>query len=298
MRFGDITQAIGNTPLVGLPRLSPHGRHLYLKLEGQNPTGSGWDRSALSLMREAERAGRLRPGQHVLESAVGDFAIALAAVCRGRGHPLTCVMPEDTSEVHRRIVTMFGADVVLSPGSEGPDGALRVAREMAAADSDLCIPSRAGDALDALVHHETTAPEIIADLPDVAAFVGGTGASGAVTGVGRRLKRWNPDIKVFAVESAGDDLLGGSVARAGGRAEGPDLAVLDGRFVVDPERALELARRLAAEEGVIAGASTGAALSVAFAVCADLPEGSKVVVLSPDGGWRQLATGVQSPLPA
>ena len=296
MRFGDISQAIGNTPLVGLPRLSPPGYEILLKLEGNNPTGSVKDRVAAFLIREAERYGHLRPGQRVLEPTSGNTGIALAAICRVRGYPLTCVMPENTSDERKQTLTMFGAEIVLSPATEGSNGSVRVAREMAAADPELFMPFQYGNTANALAHHETTAPEIIADLPDVTAFVGGLGTGGTVTGVGKRLKRWNPDIKVYAAEPEYGDLVYGLRNLDEGYVpEVLDLDVLDGRIKVDSLRALEMTRRLVAEEGIFAGVSTGASVAVAIRVCARLPEGSKVVAFSPDGGWKYLSTGAYAP---
>jgi [CysO sulfur-carrier protein]-thiocarboxylate-dependent cysteine synthase len=296
MLFGDIGQAFGNTPLVRLPRISPPGRTIHLKLEGHNPTGSVKDRVAAYLIREAERQGRLQPGQRVLEPTSGNTGIALAAICRVRGYPLTCVMPENTSAERRQTLTMFGAEIVLSPATEGSNGSVRVAREMAAADPDVFMPFQYGNTANALAHQETTAPEIIADLPDLAAFVGGLGTGGTITGVGKRLKRWDPAIRVYAAEPEYGDLVYGLRNLDEGYVpEVLDLDVLDGRIKVDSLRALEMTRRLIAEEGIFAGVSTGASVAVAVRVCERLPEGSKVVVLSPDGGWKYLSTGAYAP---
>jgi len=296
MLFGDISQAIGNTPLVRLPRISPAGATIYLKLEGHNPTGSVKDRVASFLIREAERSGALTPGQRVLEPTSGNTGIALAAICRVRGYPLTCVMPENTSDERKQALEMFGVEIVLSPATEGSNGSVRVAREMAAADPDVYMPFQYGNTANALAHHETTAPEIIADLPDLAAFVGGLGTGGTVTGVGKRLKRWNPAIKVYAAEPEYGDLVYGLRNLDEGYVpEVLDLDVLDGRIKIDSLKALTMTRRLVEEEGIFAGVSTGASVSVAVRVAARLPEGSKIVAFSPDGGWKYLSTGAYSP---
>jgi len=296
MLFGDVAQAFGNTPLVRLPRISPAGATIYLKLEGHNPTGSVKDRVAAYLIREAERSGELQPGRRVLEPTSGNTGIALAAICRVRGYPLTCVMPENTSDERKQTLTMFGAEIVLSPATEGSNGSVRVAREMAAADPDLFMPFQYGNTANALAHQETTAPEIIADLPDVTAFVGGLGTGGTVTGVGKRLKRWNPAVRVYAAEPEYGDLVYGlRNLDEGYIPEVLDLDVLDGRIKVDSLRALEMTRRLVAEEGIFAGVSTGASVAVAVRVCERLPEGAKVVALSPDGGWKYLSTGAYAP---
>jgi [CysO sulfur-carrier protein]-thiocarboxylate-dependent cysteine synthase len=296
LRFDDISQAVGNTPLVGLPSLSPPGYELYLKLEGHNPTGSVKDRVAKYLIAAGEASGELRPGGRVLEPTSGNTGIGLAAICRVKGYPLTCVMPENTSEERKQILAMFGVDIVHSPASEGSNGSVRVARELADADPDVYMPFQYGNAANAQAHYETTAPEIIADLPDVAAFVAGLGTGGTVTGAGRRLKRWNPDVKVYAAEPEYGDLVYGLRNLDEGYVpEVLDQSVLDSRIKVNSRRALEWTRRLAQEEGIFAGVSTGASLAVAARVCGRLPEGSKVVALSPDGGWKYLSTGAYAP---
>jgi len=296
VRFGDISQAIGNTPLVALPRLSPVGYTIHLKLEGHNPTGSVKDRVARYLIEQAERHGLLSPGQRILEPTSGNTGIGLAAICRVKGYPLTCVLPENTSEERKQLLTMFGATLVFSPATEGSNGSVRVAREMAAADPDVYMPFQYGNAANALAHYETTAPEIIADLPDVAAFVAGLGTGGSVTGVGKRLKRWNPDVKVFAAEPEYGDLVYGLRNLDEGYVpEVLDLEVLDSRIKVDSRKALGATRELADVEGIFAGVSTGASLVVARRVCKRLPEGSHVVAMSPDGGWKYLSTGAYAP---
>jgi [CysO sulfur-carrier protein]-thiocarboxylate-dependent cysteine synthase len=296
MRYDDVTQAIGNTPLVGLPHLSPAGYRIYLKLEGHNPTGSVKDRVAKYLIEEAERHGQLRPGQRVLEPTSGNTGIGLAAICKVKGHPLTCVMPENTSEERKQLLTMFGADLVFSPANEGSNGSVRLARELAAADPDVHMPFQYGNPANALAHYETTAPEIIADLPELAAFVAGLGTGGTVTGAGKRLKRHDPAIKVFAAEPEYGELVYGLRNLDEGYVpEVLDQSVLDGRIKVDSLKALEYTRRLAEEEGIFAGVSTGACLAVAVRVCKRLPEGSAIVALSPDGGWKYLSTGAYAP---
>ncbi len=296
MRFDDVTQAIGNTPLVGLPHLSPPGYRIFLKLEGHNPTGSVKDRVAKYLIEQAEKSGELTEGRRILEPTSGNTGIALAAICRVKGYPLTCVMPENTSEERKQLLTMFGAELVYSPATEGSNGSVRVAREMAAADPEVYMPFQYGNSANALAHYETTAPEIIADLPEVAAFVAGLGTGGTVTGAGRRLKSWNPGVKIYAAEPEYGDLVYGLRNLDEGYVpEVLDQSVLDSRIKVNSLKALEATRRLAEEEGIFAGVSTGASLAVAIRVCKRLPEGSDIVALSPDGGWKYLSTGAYAP---
>ena len=290
----DVSYAIGDTPLVGLPSLSPPGYRIYLKLEGHNPTGSVKDRVARYLIEHAERDGLLHPGSRVLEPTSGNTGIALAAICAPKGYKLTCVMPENTSEERRTLLSLYGADIVFSPANEGSNGSVRMAREMAEGDPDVFMPFQYGNPANPLAHYETTGPEIIRDLPDVDAFVAGLGTGGTLTGVGRRLKEHNPDIKVFAAEPEYGDLVYGlRNIDEGFIPPVLDQDVLDGRIKIDSLKALAATRDVVGSEGLFVGISTGAALAVALRVCDPrrLPEGSKVVVLSPDGGWKYLSTG-------
>ena len=298
MLAGDVSQAIGDTPLVRLPHLSPPGYGLYLKLEGQNPTGSVKDRVARWMIEAAERQGLLTPGSRVLEPTSGNTGIALAAICAPKGYKLTCVMPENTSSERRALLAMYGVDLVFSPASEGSNGSVRVAQEIVADDPSVYMPFQYGNPANPQAHYETTGPEIIRDLPGVVAFVAGLGTGGTLTGVGWRLKEHDPTIKVFAAEPEYGDLVYGLRNIDEGFVPPVlDTSVLDGRIKVDSLRALVATRDLAAQEGIFAGVSTGAALSVALRVCTPrrLPEGSKVVVVSADGGWKYLSTGAYAP---
>ena len=294
----DVGQAVGRTPLVLLSRLSPPGYEIYLKLEGHNPTGSLKDRVAVYLIAEAERQGQLREGSRLLEPTSGNTGIALAALCAPRGYKLTCVMPANTSTERTQLLELFGVDIVRSPATEGSNGSVRVARQMAAEDPDVHMPFQYGNPANPLAHYETTAPEIIADLPDLGALVAGLGTGGTVSGAGRRLKEHNPAVKVFAAEPEYGDLVYGLRNLDEGYVpEVLDQSVLDSRIKVDSRKALIATRELAAKEGIFAGVSTGASVAVALRVCTPrrLPEGSKVVVISPDGGWKYLSTGVYAP---
>ncbi|MGH3441861.1 MAG: PLP-dependent cysteine synthase family protein [Nitriliruptorales bacterium] len=296
MRFDDLAQAVGDTPLVKLPELSPDGYELFLKLEGHNPTGSVKDRVAKYLVERAEADGLLRPGQRLLEPTSGNTGISLAALCRPKGYALTCVMPENTSQERRELLEMFGVELVFSPASEGSNGAVRLAQKLDLEDPDVYMPFQYGNPANPLSHYETTAPEIIADLPEVDAFVAGLGTGGTLTGAGRRLKEWNPGLKVYAAEPEYGDLVYGlRNLEEGYVPEVLDESVLDGRIKVNSKKALVATRDLARREGIFAGISTGAAVAVAIRVCERLPAGAKVVVLSPDGGWKYLSTGAYAP---
>jgi cysteine synthase B len=294
----DVPQAIGGTPLVGLPSMSPDGYELYLKLEGQNPTGSIKDRVAKYLIEAAEREGFLGPGSRILEPTSGNTGIALASICAPKGYKLTCVMPENTSQERRTLLAMYGVDMVFSPATEGSNGSVRVAREMAEGDRDVFMPFQYGNPANPRAHYETTGPEILRDLPDVAALVSGLGTGGTLTGCGRRLKEHDPAIRIFAAEPEYGDLVYGlRNIDEGFIPPVLDQSVLDGRIKVDSLKALTATRDLVAAEGIFAGVSTGAALQVAQRVCTPrrLPVGSKVVVISPDGGWKYLSTGAYDP---
>ncbi|CAN5839335.1 cysteine synthase [soil metagenome] len=294
----DISQAVGGTPLVGLPSMSPPGYSLYLKLEGHNPTGSVKDRVAAYLIAAAERAGQLHPGSRVLEPTSGNTGIALAAICAPKGYKLTCVLPENTSQERRMLLSLYGVDIVSSPAAEGSNGAVALAREMATDDPDLYMPFQYGNPANPRAHYETTGPEILRDLPDIGALVAGLGTGGTLTGVGRRFKEHDPAIKVFAAEPEyGDQVYGLRNIDEGFVPPVLDTSVLDGRIKVDSVKALQATRDLAAAEGIFAGVSTGAALAVALRVCDPrrLAEGSKVVVVSPDGGFKYLSTGAYAP---
>ncbi|MEX2100173.1 MAG: cysteine synthase family protein, partial [Acidimicrobiia bacterium] len=298
MLADDVAQAVGNTPLVGLPSLSPPGYRLYMKLEGHNPTGSVKDRVAKYLVEQAEKDGLLRPGSRILEPTSGNTGIALAAICAPKGYPLTCVMPENTSEERRQLLGMYGVEIVSSPATEGSNGAVRVAQEMAEADPGFFMPFQYGNPANPLAHYETTAPEILRDLPEVSAFVAGLGTGGTLTGVGRRLKEHDPAIQVFAAEPEYGDLVYGLRNIDEGFVPPVlDQDVLDSRIKVNSLNALRSTRELVEREGIFTGPSTGAALHVAQRVCTPsrLPEGSSVVVLSPDGGWKYLSTGAYAP---
>jgi cysteine synthase len=295
MRYEDLVDAVGNTPLVGLPRLSPRpGVRLWAKLEGQNPTGSVKDRIAKAMIDDAEKTGRLRPGATLLEPSSGNTGIALALVARLRGYRLVVVMPENTSEERRQLLGLYGAEVVLSPAEGGSNGAIRLADELAAANPDWVMLYQYGNPANAIAHYETTGPEIWHDLPEVTHFVAGLGTSGTLMGVGRYLKEQNPAVQVVAAEPEYGDLVYGLRNLDEGFVPpifDPDL--LDRRVKVNSHDALARTRQLAATEGIFAGISSGAGLHVALRVAAGLPLGqtADIVVLVPDGGWKYLSTG-------
>ena len=292
MRYEDLADAIGNTPLVGLPRLSPSPQvRLWAKLEGHNPTGSVKDRIAKAMVDDAEKAGRLAPGATLVEPSSGNTGIALALVARVRGYRLVVVMPENTSAERRQLLELYGAEVVSSPAAGGSNGAIARAEELAAANPDWVMLYQYGNPANVTAHYETTGPEIWRDLPEVTHFVAGLGTSGTLVGVGRYLKEQNPAVQVVAAEPEYGDLVYGLRNLDEGFV--PPIfeeGVLDRRIKVGSHDALARTRQLAATEGVFAGISTGAILHVALRVAEQLDQ-AEIVVLAPDGGWKYLSTG-------
>src|SRR4051794_32826479 len=188
-RYDSLLDALGRTPLVGLPRLSPSDTvRLWAKLEDRNPTGSIKDRPAFFMVEQAEKEGLLTPGCTVLEPTSGNTGISLAMVCRLKGYQLICVMPENTSIERRQLLEMYGAEVRLSPAAGGSNQAVAMAKELAAQNPDWVMLYQYGNVANALAHYETTAPELLEDLPTITHFVAGLGTTGTLMGVGRYLK--------------------------------------------------------------------------------------------------------------
>src|SRR5919108_1039121 len=292
MRYEDLADAIGNTPLVGLPRLSPRpGVRLWAKLESSNPTGSVKDRIAKAMVDDAEKTGRLRPGATLVEPSSGNTGISLALLARVRGYRLVVVMPENTSAERRQILELYGARIVLSPADQGSNGSIRVAEALAAEHPDWVMLYQYGNPANAAAHYEGTGPEIWRDLPEVTHFVAGLGTTGTLMGVGRYLKEQKPDVRIVAAEPEYGDLVYGLRNLDEGFVPPIfDPALLDRRIKVNSRDALRRTRELAAVEGLFAGVSTGAVLHVALRVAEALAH-ADVVVLSPDGGWKYLSTG-------
>ena len=295
MRYPDILDAIGNTPLVGMPRMSPKpGVRLWAKLEGQNPTGSTKDRIAKRMIEAAEASGDLAPGKVILEPTSGNTGIALAMVARRKEYPITVVLPDNASEERIGLLQLYGAEIVFSPGDEGTNGSIEVARALAR-DDRYFMPFQFGNPANPQAHYEGTGAEIVRDLPEVTHFVAGLGTGGTLTGTGRRLHEHNPDIRVVAAEPE----LGGLIYGLRSLEEGfvpPvfDETVIDRKFLVNSSDAIRATRELVEREGIFAGVSSGAVVHVAWRVIADLEE-ADVVCLLADGGWKYLSTGAWAP---
>ncbi len=287
---------VGNTPLVELPRLAPKPDvRLYAKLEGENPTGSIKDRVAKAMIEAAEASGELEPGRELLEPTSGNTGISLALVAKLKGYPLTCVMPENATQERERLLRLYGAEIVSSPGDEGSNGAVRRALELAEREPRYFMPFQYGNQANARAHYEGTGAEIIRDLPSVTHFVAGLGTGGTLTGVGRRLKEHNADIKVIAAEpELGELVYGLRSLDAGFIPPILDESVLDRKMLVSSSDALKATRALTKEEGIFAGISSGAVLHVARRVASELERGD-VVALLPDGGWKYLSTEAWAP---
>ncbi|MFA5891235.1 MAG: cysteine synthase family protein [Actinomycetota bacterium] len=291
MRADDILGAIGETPLVGLASMSPvPGVRLLAKLEGHNPTGSTKDRIALKMVQRAEADGTLTHDKTILEPTSGNTGISLGMICRRRGYRLLCVMPDNVSEERIKLLRMFGAEIVFSPGEKGSNGAVALAKEMAA-DPRFLMLYQYGNEANPLAHYEGTGAEIVRDCPEIDAFVAGLGTGGTLMGCGRRIKEHNPQAKIIAAEPEYGELVYGLRNLDEGFIPPViDVSLLDGRIKVGTRDALRATRELVQKEGIFAGISSGAALHVAQRVAGRMESGT-VVVLLPDGGWKYLSTG-------
>jgi cysteine synthase B len=292
LRITSILDAIGNTPLVELPNLSPNQDvRFYAKLEGQNPTGSVKDRIAKYMLEDAERKGELTPDRVILEATSGNTGIALAFIGRLKGYRVKAVMPDNVSEERAQLLKAFGAEVVYSDGRYGTNGAIVKAQEMIQADPDAYyMPYQYGNRANPRAHYETTGPEILRDLPEVDAFVAGLGTGGTLTGAGRFLKEHKPGVKVIAtVPHPGDLVQGLRSLEDGFIPEVFDESVLDGKILVNSRTAFAAAKELTEKEGIFAGISSGAVLRTAQRVAQRLKEGNVVLLLA-DGGWKYLST--------
>jgi cysteine synthase len=297
-----VLELIGNTPMVDISQLSPNpNARIVIKLEGQNPGGSVKDRVALSLVEQAERDGVLKPGQPdqvLIEPSSGNTGIGLALVCALRGYHLKVVLPENVSPERRQLLEVWGAEIIESPGSEGSNGAVRMAQRLAAEHPEWNFLYQYGNAANPRAHYEHTGPEIWRDCPEVTHFVAGLGTSGTLLGVGRFLKEKNPSVQVWAIEPPAGERVDGLRNLDDGYIPPifEDLggaALLDRKTVVRPRESIEWTRRLKSEAGLFVGISTGAAVAGAAKCAASLPEGGRavIVVVSADGGWKYLSTG-------
>ena len=293
--YSSVLDMIGNTPMVDVTRLSPNPNvRILAKMEGQNPGGSVKDRIARQMILEAEADGTLMPGATLLEPSSGNTGIALAMICQERGYHLKILMPESVSIERRQMLEVFGAEITLTPGGEGSNGAVRRAIDMAAQNPEWVFLYQYGNEANPRAHYETTGPEIWADAPDISHFVAGLGTSGTLLGVGTYLKEQNPEVKILAVEPPSGELVEGLRSLEDGyippvfdKWGGYDL--LDGKSIVRPRESLECTRALAGV-GIFSGISAGAALAGALKVAGRIETGTIVFIVS-DYGWKYLSTG-------
>jgi [CysO sulfur-carrier protein]-thiocarboxylate-dependent cysteine synthase len=292
-KYGSIVDAIGNTPLVELKRLSPkEGVRIWAKLESYNPTGSVKDRVARSMIVRAEEDGLVAPGQTILEPTSGNTGISLAMICSRKGYPLKVVMPDNVTNERTQLLQMYGAEILYSPGEQGSNGAVAMALELAEADASYYMPYQYGNQANPDAHYHGTAVEIIEELDDVTAFVGGLGTGGTLMGNARRLKEEDPETLIVAAEPLqGENVQGLRSLEDGYIPPIIDLALLDRKIFVSNRDAVVWTKKLLEEEGMFVGVSSGAIASIAVRVAADLDEGN-VVFVSPDDGWKYLSSGV------
>jgi cysteine synthase B len=290
MRYGSILETIGNTPLVELKSFSPRpGAEIYAKLEGANPSGSIKDRIALRMIEEAEASGKLKPGSILLEPTSGNTGIALAMIARIKGYQFIAVMPDNVTSERRQMLELYGAKIIHSDGTQGSNGAVRLAKSLLADDERYVMLYQYGNDANPLAHYYGTAVEIIKDLPDLDVFVAGLGTGGTLTGNARRLKEYNPAIKVVAAEPIqGEGVQGLRSLEDGFVPPVLDQSLLDARILVSAEDSIRRTRQLKDQEGIFAGPSCGASLHVALRVAASMESG-KIVTILADGGWKYLS---------
>ena len=296
MRYDNLLDSVGGTPLIGLPTLSPAPDvRLWAKLEDRNPTGSIKDRPALKMIEQAEKSGVLRPGCTILEPTSGNTGISLAMAAKLKGYRLVCVMPENTSEERRQLLRMWGAEIVPSPAAGGSNEAVRQAKGIAEEHPDWVMLYQYGNEANSLSHQEGTAPEVLADLPEITHFVAGLGTTGTLMGASRFFREQKPDVKIVAAEPRYGELVYGlRNLDEGFVPELYDESLIDARFSVGPRDAVRRVRELLESEGIFAGISTGAILHAALAQAAKAVkagEPAEIAFVVCDGGWKYLSTG-------
>jgi cysteine synthase B len=294
-RFDGVIDSIGGTPTVEIARLSPDPRvRLFAKLEAANPTGSVKDRVARALIEDLEASGRLRPDSILLEATSGNTGIALAMIGRRKGYRVAVVMPDNVTIERRALVAIHGAEIIDSPGALGSNGAITLARDLVARDSQFVMADQYANPANPRVHEETTGPEVLDAVPELDVFVAGLGTGGTLTGVGRFLRRAKPGVRIVAAEPLpGEAVQGLRSLEDGFVPEVFDPSLLDDRYVVSNREAVATARELLEREGIFAGPSSGAILAVAARVARTMERGT-IVALLPDGGWKYLSAGTYS----
>jgi cysteine synthase len=286
----NLLSLVGNTPLVELPRISPRPDvKIFAKLEGQNPSGSIKDRVAKAMIEAAEATGELEPGRRLLEPTSGNTGISLALVAKLKGYPLTCVMPENATEERKRLLRLYGADIISSPADEGSNGAVRIALELAESDPGWFMPFQYGNAANPRAHYEGTGAEIAEALDRVDVLVAGLGTGGTLMGTGERLRETFPDVIVAAAEPLpGDPVMGLRSLADGYVPPILDVTKLDRKVLVSNAESVAALRALLEREGIFGGVSAGAVIHVARKLAETLDEGVVVCVLA-DAGWKYIS---------
>lgn len=290
MFFRNVLETVGNTPMIEMRSFSPRpGVQIFAKMEGSNPSGSIKDRIARKMIEQAEAQGLLRDNAILLEPTSGNTGVALALVAGMKGYRFSAVVSEKGTQEKRRMLELYGATVITSPGAAGSNGAIRLAREIAAQDKRYVMLFQYGNAANPAAHYETTAVEILRDLPDVNVLVAGLGSGGTLTGIGRRLKEYNSAIRVVAAEPVQGESIQGLRSLADGFVPPVlDQTLLDSKELLSGQQAWARTLQLREQEGIFAGPSSGAVLEAALRVAERIEKG-KIVIILADGGWKYLS---------
>ena len=294
LAYKGILAAIGNTPMVELQNLSPKPEvRIFAKLEGQNPTGSVKDRIALKMIERAEATGEISPNRTILEPTSGNTGISLAMIGKLKGYKVTVVMPENVSEERSQLLYAYGAEIIFSDGEKGSNGSIEVAQGLAEKNPhDYLMMYQYGNSANPDAHYETTGQEIINAVPEVDTFVAGLGTGGTLMGVARRLKEYDPDVKIVAVAPEPDDLISGLRRLEDGFIPPIlDISMLDARLLVGSLPAFRTTKELLHQEGIFAGISSGSVVYGAMKQAERMDSGNIVCLLA-DGGWKYLSTSL------
>ncbi|WP_435308744.1 cysteine synthase A [Sebaldella termitidis] len=300
MVYENLIDLIGNTPVIKLNNIfSGDIADIYVKLEAYNLGNSVKDRAALGMIEAAEKAGKLKPGGTIVEPTSGNTGISLALISKLKGYKVILVMPDTMSVERRSIIAAYGAELILTEGKKGMNGAIEKAGELIENNPDFFMPQQFKNSANPLKHYETTGEEIIKDLPDLDAFVAGVGTGGTISGAGKRLKEFNSEIKIVAVEPQESPVISGGKPGphkiqgigAGFIPDNLDLSVVDEIIEIPTERAFEICRILA-ENGLLLGASSGANIAAAYETAKKLGKGKKVLTISPDSGEKYLSLNI------
>ncbi len=294
--YGNALDLIGNTPIVDVSVLSPNPKvRILAKLEGQNPGGSVKDRIALSMIEAAELDGRLKSGSILMEPSSGNTGIGMAFVCTLKGYHLKIVLPENVSIERRQTLEAFGAEIISSPGSEGSNGAVKMAKALAAENPDWVFLYQYANPNNPKAHFEGTGPEIFRDVPEITHFIAGLGTSGTLIGVGSYLKSVKPTVQIWAVEPPAGEMVDGLRNLDDGYippifTDNNGFELLDRKKVIGPRESVDWTRRMVREAGIFAGISSGAIMAAAVKCAEEIDEGVIVTIVC-DGGWKYLSTG-------